>query len=167
MYCVLCPMLSGVGFPKHRDLDVVYCTSPIEFHISRHTLPALVLCSPNLPENSGTYYLAPSIWGRWYQAPHLLEELDAMISRHTSTITGAMLAPPTRELWYLWSSPICLGQMVPSSPICWSWIICLDGKWPIILLRGPLGGLRFFNLLHGSNSLKSLPEDLFPEFFHP
>jgi hypothetical protein len=62
-------MLSGAGFPMHRDLDVVYCTSPIELQISRHTLPALVLCSPHLPENSSTYYLAPSIGCRWYQAP--------------------------------------------------------------------------------------------------
>jgi hypothetical protein len=23
-------MLSGAGFPMHRDLDVVYCTTPIE-----------------------------------------------------------------------------------------------------------------------------------------
>jgi hypothetical protein len=50
------PMLLGVGFPMHRDLDVVYYTSPIEFQISRHTLPALVPCSPHLPDNSGTYY---------------------------------------------------------------------------------------------------------------
>jgi hypothetical protein len=75
------PMLLGVGFPMHRDLNVVYCTSRIEFQISRHTLPALVLCSPHLPENSGTYYLAPSISGRWYQAPHLLEKLDALFGR--------------------------------------------------------------------------------------
>jgi hypothetical protein len=58
---VLCPMLSGVGFPMHRDLNVVYCTTPIELQISRHILTALVLCSPHLPENSGTYFLAPSI----------------------------------------------------------------------------------------------------------
>jgi hypothetical protein len=45
----------------HRDLDVVYFTTPIDLQISRHTLPALVLCSPHLPENSGTYDLAPSI----------------------------------------------------------------------------------------------------------
>jgi hypothetical protein len=69
---------------------------PLEFQISRHTLPALVLCSPHLPENSGTYSLAPSVWGRWYQ--------------------------------------------VPPSPICWrNWMLCLDGKCPIILLKGPLG----------------------------
>jgi hypothetical protein len=49
------PMVSGVGFPMHCDHYVVYCTSPIEFQISRHTLSALVLCSPHLPENSGTY----------------------------------------------------------------------------------------------------------------
>jgi hypothetical protein len=53
------PMLSGVGFPMHRDLDVVYCTSPIEF------------------SNQPPYPLS----------------------------TGAMLAPPTREQWYLLTSP--------------------------------------------------------------
>jgi hypothetical protein len=46
------PMVSGVGFRMHY---VVYCTSSIEFQISCHTLPALVLCSPHLPEKSGTY----------------------------------------------------------------------------------------------------------------
>jgi hypothetical protein len=61
-------MFSGVGFPMHRDLDVVYCTSPIEFHISRHTLAAMVL-----------------------------------------------LAPLTREQWYLLLAPFCLWQMVPNS----------------------------------------------------
>jgi hypothetical protein len=76
------PMLSGVGFPKYCDHYVVYCMSPIEFQISHHTLSALVLCLPHLPENNGTYLLAP-FWRNWK--------------------------------------------------------LCLDGKWPIILLRGPLG----------------------------
>jgi hypothetical protein len=31
---------SGVGFPMHCDLCVVYCTSPVNFQFSRHTLSA-------------------------------------------------------------------------------------------------------------------------------
>jgi hypothetical protein len=47
-------MLSGAGFPMHRNLDVVYCTSPIEFQISRHTLAAMVLLAP--PTREQRYY---------------------------------------------------------------------------------------------------------------
>jgi hypothetical protein len=54
-YTMYVCMLSRVGFPMHRDLYVVYCTSPIEFQISRHTLSARWYCLPHLPENSGTY----------------------------------------------------------------------------------------------------------------
>jgi hypothetical protein len=44
----------------------------------------------------------------------------------------------------------------------------LDGKWPTNFAQRPPWGLRLFNVqLHRSNSLKSLPEDLFPEFFRP
>jgi hypothetical protein len=64
----------GVGFPVHCDHYVVYCSSPIEFQISRHTLSALVLwwyllASPLLPEADGTKPL------------HLLQELEAMFGR--------------------------------------------------------------------------------------
>jgi hypothetical protein len=44
----------------------------------------------------------------------------------------------------------------------------LDGKWPIILLRGPLeawGTLTCSKFTTRVKILKSLPEDLFPEFF--
>jgi hypothetical protein len=88
-------MLSGVGFRMHRDLDVVYCTSPIEFQISRHThLPAMVL-----------------------------------------------FAPPTNEEWYLLLAPFCLWQMVPNSHHLPEELetMYLDGKYPVILLRGPFG----------------------------
>jgi hypothetical protein len=56
--------------------------------------------------------------------------------------TGAMLAPPTREQWYLFASPFLseAAGTKPPPPICWrNRRLCLDGKWPIILLRGPLG----------------------------
>jgi hypothetical protein len=87
-------MLSGVGFPMHRDLDVVYCTSPVEFHIRRNTLAAMVL-----------------------------------------------FAPPTSEQWYLLLSPFCLWQMVPNFHHLPEELetIYLDGKCPVILLRGPFG----------------------------
>jgi hypothetical protein len=64
------PMILGVGFPMHRDLDVVYCTSPIEFS--------------NQPLS-----------------------------------TGAMLTPPTREQWYLLTSPFLSeadGTVLPHLP---------------------------------------------------
>jgi hypothetical protein len=105
------PMLSGVGFPMHRDLDVVYCTSPIEFKISRHTLSAptreqwYLLTSTFLSEADGTV------------PPHLPEELEALLGREIAD--NFAQRPPLR--------------------------------------------LRFFYVQ--SNSLKSLPEDLFPEFF--
>jgi hypothetical protein len=82
-------ILSGVGFPMHRDLDVVCCTSPVEFQISRHTLAAMVL-----------------------------------------------FAPPTSEQWYLLLAPLCLWQMVPNSHHLPEE---LDGKCPVILLRGHFG----------------------------
>jgi hypothetical protein len=66
------------------DLDVVYCTSPIEFQISCHTLSALVLCSPHLPENSGTYLTSPFLSeadDTVPPPPHLLEELEALLGR--------------------------------------------------------------------------------------
>jgi hypothetical protein len=52
-------MLSGVGFPLHRDL------SPVEFQISRHTLAAMVLfappiASPFLPLADGTELPPPA-----------------------------------------------------------------------------------------------------------
>jgi hypothetical protein len=51
-----------------------------------------------------------------------------------------MLAPPTREQWYLLASPFLPEGDGTKPPICWrNWKLCLDGKWPIILLRGPLG----------------------------
>jgi hypothetical protein len=43
----------GAGFPMHCDLYVVYCTSPVNFKLSRHTLSAPALCTAYLPKNSG------------------------------------------------------------------------------------------------------------------
>jgi hypothetical protein len=54
-------MLSGVGFPMHRDFDVVYCTSPVEFQISRHTLAAMVLFAP--PTSEQRYLLLAHVTG--------------------------------------------------------------------------------------------------------
>jgi hypothetical protein len=44
---------SGAGFPLHFDLYVVYCTSPVNFQLSRHTLSAPAQCTAYLPKNSG------------------------------------------------------------------------------------------------------------------
>jgi hypothetical protein len=44
---------SGAGFPMHCDLYVVYCKSPVNFQLSRHTLSAPALCTAYLPKNSG------------------------------------------------------------------------------------------------------------------
>jgi hypothetical protein len=77
--------------------------------------------------------------------PHLLEELDAMISRHTSTSTGAMLASPTREQWYLLLAPFCLRQLVPGPPICWRSLEALFGReMADNFAQRPPWGLRFF-----------------------
>jgi hypothetical protein len=44
---------SGAGFPMHCDLYVVYCTSPVNFQLSRHILSAPAQCTAYLPTNSG------------------------------------------------------------------------------------------------------------------
>jgi hypothetical protein len=62
-------MLLGVGFPMHRDLHVVYCTSPIEFHTSRHTLAAMVLLAPLTREQRYLLLAHLTVYGRWYRTP--------------------------------------------------------------------------------------------------
>jgi hypothetical protein len=74
---------TGAGFPLHLDLDVVYCTSRVNFQLSRHTLSAPAQCTAYLPKNSGIQ----------------LSPLSA------SNVDSATLAPPTREQWYLTYSP--------------------------------------------------------------
>jgi hypothetical protein len=72
----------------------------------------------------------------------------------------ALFAPPTSEQWYLLLAPFILpladGTELPP-PAGGIGDYYLDGKCPAIAV----------NILHGSNGLKSLPEDLFPEFFRP
>jgi hypothetical protein len=116
-------MLFQGGFPHALRPLYGLLYVPLEFQISRHTVPALVLCSPHLPENSGTYLLAP----------------------------------------------FCLRQMVPSPPICWrNWMLCLDGKWRIILLRGALGAWGSLTCSKFTTRVKQLkvpPGGLVPRIF--
>jgi hypothetical protein len=58
-----------------------------------------------------------------------------------------LLAPSTRDQWYLFISPICLRQWYISSPICWrNWMLFLDWKWQVNFAQRPPWGLRFFNV---------------------
>jgi hypothetical protein len=62
----------------HRDLDVVYCTSPVEFQISRHTLAAMVLFAP--PTSEQWYLLLAHfcLWQIVLDSHHLPEELETI-----------------------------------------------------------------------------------------
>jgi hypothetical protein len=74
---------SGAGFPMHCDLYVVYCTSPVNCQLSRHTLSVPAQCTAYLPKNSGTQLSPLSV----------------------SKVNSAMTAPSIREQWYLTNSP--------------------------------------------------------------
>jgi hypothetical protein len=70
-------VFTGAGFPMHCDLYVVYCTSPMNFQLSRLSAPAQ--CTAYLPKNSGI------------QLSHL----------SVSKVDSAMTAPSIREQWYV------------------------------------------------------------------
>jgi hypothetical protein len=63
------PMLLGVSFPMHRGLDMVYCTSPIEFQISRHIFAAMVLFTPPTREQRYLLLAHLTVYARWYRTP--------------------------------------------------------------------------------------------------
>jgi hypothetical protein len=67
----------------HCDLYVVYCASPVNFQLSRHTLSAPALCTAYLPKNSDIQLSPLSV----------------------SKVDSAMLAPSATEQWYLTNSP--------------------------------------------------------------
>jgi hypothetical protein len=67
----------------HCDLYMAYCTSPMEFQFSRHTLSVPAQCTAYLPKNSGIQLSPLSV----------------------SKVDSAMLAPSIREQWYLTNSP--------------------------------------------------------------
>jgi hypothetical protein len=71
--------ITGAGFPMHCDLYVVYCTTPLNFQLSRHTLSVPAQCAAYLPKNSGI-------------------ELSPL---SVSKVNSAMLAPSIREQWYV------------------------------------------------------------------